>query len=54
MFPIVDASILMVTGTGHKQHVMAKILSGVGKDDTIIIEISLDSPIKVQCLQTEN
>ena len=54
MFPIVDASILTVTGTDHKQHVMAKILSGVGKDDTTIIEIPLDSPIKVQCLQTEN
>ena len=52
MFPMVDTSILTVTGTGHKQNIMAKIMSGVGIDDTTIIEIPLDTPIKVQCLQT--
>ena len=54
IFSIADASILTAMGTGHRQSVMAKIMSGVGKNDTTIIEVPLDTPIKVQCLQTDN
>ena len=52
IFPIVDSSILTLTGTSNKQSVMAKIMSGAGKDDTAIIEIPASTPIKVRFLQT--
>ena len=54
MFPIVDSSILKLTGTSNKQSVMAKIMSGAGKDDTAIIEIPANTPIKVRFLQTNS
>ena len=53
MFPTMDSgSILMLTGTSNKQSIMAKIMSGTGKD--IDTEIPVNAPIKVQCLQTDS
>lgn len=49
MFPGTDSSILTLTGTSSKQSIMVKTMQS-GNDD--MIEIPLDVPIKVQCLQT--
>ena len=51
---VTDDSILTVTGTVTKQSVMVKIMSGVQRDDTEMVELPLDTPIKVQCLPTNS
>ena len=51
---VTDDSIMTVTGTVNKQSVLAKIMSGVQRDETKMVEISLDIPIKLQSLPSDS
>lgn len=51
---VTDDSIVTVTGTVNKQSVMAKIMSGVRGDDTNMVEIPFDVPIKLQSLPSDS
>ena len=52
MPPDTDGSILTLTSTKNEQSVVAKTISKTGGVSTRMIEIPINIPIKLQCLQT--